>query len=347
VPDPTADKLRELINGYQVSQAIHVAATLGLADLLADGPRSADELAAQTNTHAPSLYRLMRALAAAGVFHEDDERRFSMTDVGGHLRSDASGSQRGWAAFIGRPYQFATWSHMLHSIRTGENAFEHVHGTGAWEYRSEHPEESAIFDAAMTSVTRRTNDAVLAAYDFGVFETIVDVGGSRGVLLAALLKRFPAMQGVLFDLPHVVAGADEVLEHAGVAERCRVVAGSFFDGVPDGGDAYVLKAIIHDWDDERATEILRACRQAMHAEAKLLVLERIVAPPNEGSDGKFSDLNMLVSLSGRERTEDEFESLFAAGGFRLDRVVRSESHVAVIEGTPEPIAPTGEARSAG
>lgn len=335
MPDPVGDKLRELINGYQVSQAIHVAATLGIADLLAAGSRSADELAAETDTHAPSLYRLLRALASVGVFYEGDERRFSLTEIGERLRSDAPASQRGWAAFIGRPYQFATWSNMLHSIRTGENAFRHVHGTGAWEWRAEHPEESAIFDAAMTSVTGRTNASVLDAYDFGSFGTVVDVGGSRGVLLAALLTRFPEMQGVLFDLPHVVAGADEVLARAGVADRCRVVGGSFFDdALPEGGDAYVLKAIVHDWDDEPSIAILRACRRAMRPDAKLLVLERILAPPNEGADAKFSDLNMLVSLSGRERTEEEFEALLAAAGFRLDRVVRSESHVAVIEGTP-------------
>jgi O-methyltransferase domain/Dimerisation domain len=335
VPDPAADTLRELINGYQVSQALHVAATLGLADLLEDGPRDADDLAAETGTHAPSLYRLMRALAAAGVFQEDDERRFALTEVGAHLRSDAPGSQRGWAAFIGRPYQFATWSNLLYSVRTGENAFGHVHGTGAWEYRSQHPEESAIFDAAMTSVTGRTNAAVLEAYDFGGFGTVVDVGGSRAVLLAALLSKYPEMRGVLFDLPHVVAGAPEVLERAAVADRCTVVGGSFFDDdVPEGGDAYLLKAIVHDWDDEPATEILRACRRAMRPDAKVLVLERILAPPNEGADAKFSDLNMLVSLSGRERTEAEFEALLAAGGYRLDRVVRSDSHVAVIEGPP-------------
>jgi hypothetical protein len=335
VPDPAADRLRELINGYQVSQALYVAATLGIADLLDGGPRSADELAAETGTHAPSLYRLLRALAAVRVFHEDGERRFSLTEVGDRLRSDAPGSQRGWAAFVGRPYQFATWSHLLHSICTGENAFRHVHGTGAWEYRAEHPEESEIFDAAMTSVTKRVNAAVLDAYDFGGFGTVVDVGGSRGVLLAAVLSEYPAMQGVLFDLPHVVAGAGDVLGRAGVADRSQVVGGSFFDDdLPQGGDAYVLKAIVHDWDDEPSTEILRACRRAMRPDAKLLVLERILAPPNEGADAKFSDLNMLVSLSGRERTENEFAALFAAAGFRLERIVRSDSHVAVIEGSP-------------
>jgi hypothetical protein len=323
--------LRELINGYQVSQALHVAATLGLADLLADGARTSDELAAETATHAPSLYRLMRALAAAGVLNEDDGRRFTLTELGACLRGDAPDSLRGWAAFIGRPYHWVAWSSLEHSIRTGESAFGHVHGVDAWEYRARHPEESAVFDAAMTSITGRVNPSILAAYDFGRFATVVDIGGSRGVLLAALLTQHPSLRGVLFDLPHVVAGAEEVLEHAGVADRCTVVAGSFFDSVPEGGDAYLLKAIVHDWDDEEAVAILRVCREAMSATATLLVVERIVAPPNEGAEAKFSDLNMLTGLAGRERTREEFEALLAAGGFRLAKLFPSASGLTVIE----------------
>jgi hypothetical protein len=323
--------LRELVNGYRVSQAIHVAATLGLADLLADGPRTSDELAAETETHAPSLYRLMRALAAAGVLHEQDDRRFSLTEIGTCLRSDVRDSLRGWAAFVGRPYQWATWSSLLYSIRTGESAFGHVHGMDAWKYRAQHPEDGAIFDAAMASVTGRVNASLLDAYDFGRFGTIVDVGGNRGTLLAALLTRYPALRGVLFDLPHVVAGASDLLERAGVADRCRVVGGSFFAGVPTGGDAYLLKAIVHDWDDEEAAAILRACRRAMPDAATLLVVERIVAPPNEGAEAKFSDLQMLAGLAGRERTLEEFETLLAAAGFRPVELFPSGSDLTVIE----------------
>ena len=311
-------ELRRLIDGYQVSQAIHVAATLGIADLLKDGPRTSDELAAEAGADPGVLYRLLRALAAAGVFHEEDGRRFSLTELGKGLRSDAPEPLAGWAAFIGRPYYWQAWGHLLHSVRTGENAFQHVHDTDVWNYRAEHAEESSIFDRAMTDLTRTSNRRLVDGYDFGRFSTVVDVGGGRGALLAALLVEHPEMTGVLFDQPHVVAGADEVLDAAGVADRCRVVAGSFFEEVPAGGDAYVLKAIIHDWEDEESVAILRNCRRVVPDEGRLLLIERIVGAPNEDSFTKFADLNMLVSPGGKERTLDEYAALLAAAGFRLD-----------------------------
>jgi hypothetical protein len=240
--DTPGATLGRLIVGFQVSEAIHVAATLGVADLLAEGPRTSDELAAATSAHAGSLYRLLRALASVGVFHEDEGRRFSMTPMGALLRSDVPGSLRGWAVYVGRPYFREAWRHLEHSIRTGDNAFQHVHGTDVWAYRAEHPDESAIFDLAMESLTGASNPALLDAYDFGRFGTVVDVGGGNGALLAALLGEFPATRGVLFDQPHVVAKAAAVLERAGVADRCEIVSGSFFDEVPPGGDAYTLKS---------------------------------------------------------------------------------------------------------
>ena len=204
--------LGRLIVGFQVSQAIHVAATLGIADLLADGPRTTDELAAATGSHPDALYRLLRALASVGVFHEEDGRRFSSTPMGALLRSDVPGSLRGWAVHVGRPYFQEAWVDLEHSVRTGENAFRHVHGTDVWAYRAARPEESAIFDLAMESLTGASNQALLEAFDFGRFGTVVDVGGGNGALLAALLGAFPAMRGVLLDQPHVVANAAAVLE---------------------------------------------------------------------------------------------------------------------------------------
>jgi len=309
--------LRRLVNGYQVSQAIHVAATLGVADRLADGPRTSDELAAAVGAHAPTLYRLLRALAAVGVLHEEDGRRFALTPVGECLRSDADEPVGGWAAMIGRPYVWQAWGALLHSVRTGESAFEHVHGVDPWTYRTRDPDEGAIFDRGMADLTRRSHPTTLAAVDFSRFGTVVDVGGGNGALLVALLRAHAEMRGVLLDLPHAVAVAERAIDAAGLSERCRTVAGSFFDAVPEGGDAYVLRAILHDWDDDKATAILTSVRRAVAPEATLVVIERDLGPANETPETKFSDLNMLAIPGGRERTIDEYGALLAAAGFRL------------------------------
>jgi O-methyltransferase domain/Dimerisation domain len=322
-----------LVNGYQVSQAIHVAATLGIADLLKNGPRSSDDLAVATGTHAGSLYRLLRALASVGVFREDADRRFALTLLGDGLRSDAPEPIGPWAVFIGQPEHQRAWGHLLHSIQTGENAFQHVHGVNVWEYRARSPEAGAIFDRAMTGLSRGVTDAVLNAYDFAQFACVVDVGGGQGALLAAILTKHPSMRGVLFDQPQVVAGAEQVLRAAGVADRCQVGGGDFFEAVPDGGDAYVLKSILHDWEDEQATAILRTCRRAIGPNGKLLVIEREISPPNEDPRAKFVDLLMLVSAGGRERTRKEWAVLFAAGGFRLSDVTPAKTW-SIIEGVP-------------
>jgi SAM-dependent methyltransferase len=323
-PDSTTT-IRRLVDGYQVSQAIHVAAALGIADLLADASRTSDELAAATGTHPPTLYRLLRALASVGVLHELDGRAFELTPLGQPLRSEVPDSIAGWASFIGRPYYWQAWPGLLHSVRTGENAFRHVHGTDVWAYRSTHPDESAVFDRAMTSLSRRANAALLAAYDFGRFRTVVDVGGGNGALLVAVLAANPAVQGVLFDQPHVVSGAASLLERAGVADRCRTVGGSFFESVPEGADAYMLRAVIHDWDDDASIRILTVVRRALAEDGRVLIVERVIAPANEGRDAKFSDLNMLVGPGGRERTREEFAALLESSGWRLARVVEAGS----------------------
>jgi O-methyltransferase domain/Dimerisation domain len=326
-----ASTLSHLLMGAQVSQAINVAAAMGIADLLSDGPRTSEELAADTDSDTGSLYRLLRALASVGVFHEDDQRRFALTPLGELLRSDVPGSLHGWAAFVGRPYIRAAWSELEHSVRTGENAFRHVHGTDVWSYRAEHPPESDIFDRAMESLTGTANRALLDAYDFGAFETLVDVGGGNGALLAALLDEYPTMRGILFDQRHVVANAGATLAAAGVADRCTVVPGSFFEEVPAGGDAYVLKSILHDWEDREAAAILRVCRSAMTDPAVLLLVERVVGAPNEDPRTLFADLNMLVAPGGCERTSDEWRALLDAAGFALDGTTPTASGLSVIE----------------
>jgi O-methyltransferase domain/Dimerisation domain len=324
-------KLKRLINGYQVSQAIHVAATLGVADRLDDGPLTSAQLGKMTGSHPGALYRLLRALAAAGVFHEDTEGRFSLTPVGATLRKDSPNSRGAWARLIARPPLWESWGQLLHSVRTGENAFLHVHGMDVWEHRAAKPEEGAIFDLAMREGSIPLGEAISAAYDFGRIDRIVDIGGSDGALLACILKRHPHVCGTVFDTPHVVSGAAEVLRAAGVAHRCETVGGSFFDHVPGGGDVYLLKSIIHDWDDARASSILGCCRNAMGSQARLLVIERVIAPPNEGADLKFSDLNMLVNPGGRERTLCEFDTLFAIAGFGIDQVTEVADELSMFE----------------
>jgi hypothetical protein len=328
----TEPSLRRLLVGFQVTQAIHVAAVLGIPDLLAERAHTSAELADAAGADPDALHRLLRALAAAEVVREEEDG-FSLAPLGERLRSDAPDSLAGWASNVGRPYYWNTWSSLLHSVRTGENAFAHLHGTDVWEYRSRHPEDAAAFDAAMTALTRNVNRDLLDAYDFGRFGVIVDVGGNRGALLAAILQAHPQVRGMLFDQPHVVARAPELLAEAGVADRVHVEAGSFFEAVPAGGDAYVLKSIVHDWEDEEALAILRTVRRAIPAEGTLLVVERVLAPPNEGLDGKLSDLNMLVMPGGRERTVDEYAALLERAGFELAGVA-STGTMSVVEGRP-------------
>jgi hypothetical protein len=305
-----------LIGGFQVSQAIHAAVDLGIPDLLADDERTADELATSTGADASTLYRLLRALASVGVLHEASGRRFSLTTLGTPLQSGVPGSLRGWVRLMGRDYVWRSWGNLPNAVRSGENSFRSLHGTTVWKWREERLEESAIFDDAMMSLTAASNAAILAAYDFGRFATMVDIGGGNGTLLAALLDAYPTTRGVLFDQAHVVRGAEPLLRAAGVLERCEVVSGDFFSAVPPGGDAYVLKAIIHDWEDEEAIAILRACRAAMTHDAVVLVVERELGPPNENAAAKFSDLNMLVMPGGLERSQEEYAELFRQAGLR-------------------------------
>jgi O-methyltransferase domain len=313
----SAQQLTRLLTGYRLSQGIHVAATLGIADLLAGGPRTSDDLAASTHTHAPSLYRfLLRALASEGIFEELPDRRFGNNGASEMLRADAPVSLYGWAVLIGRPYFWQGWGNLLHSVQTGESGVRKVTGVDSWRYREQHPEEGAVFDRAMTEATRALSGAIVEAYDFGRFKRIADIAGGHGAQLAAILARYPSTTGVLFDQPHVVTGSAEVMQNAGVADRCEVVAGSFFETAPSA-DAYVLKHILHDWDDTDCVRILRTIRSVAPEDALLLVIERIVGSANEDPDSKLSDLNMLVGPGGQERTRQEFAELLAAGGWRF------------------------------
>ena len=333
-PRTAAFEVTKMVNEYRVSQAICVAATLGIADHIKDGRRSAAQLAELTDTHPQALYRLLRALAAVGIFHEGEDGLFSLTPLGGALRFDVEHSAAPWAAFVGRPYYRQAWSDLLYSVRTGKNAFRHTHGKGVWEYRAEHPEESLIFDRAMGANSKNVAAALLASYDFSPFSLIMDVGGGRGSLLAEILAATPGSRGILFDQPHVVATAAQVMAAAEVADRCDIVGGDFLAALPEGADALLLKWILHDWDDETNIAILKNCRRAIHADGWLLVFEAVLAPPNEGASAKFSDLNMLVAPDGQERTAAEYRSLLAMAGFEVTDIIAAGPHISIVEARP-------------
>jgi hypothetical protein len=323
-----AEILGELITGYRVSQALHVVAVLGIADLLADGPRSSDELAALTACNPDTLYRLLRALARSGVFEEQEDRQFALTPLGEPLREDHERSVRAQAIFAGSSYLWAVWAELEQAIRSGENAFESVHGQNAWQYRAEHPKDSAVFDAWMARQTGAANAAIVAGFDFSRFAHVVDVGGGYGALLAAILEANPEVRGTLFDQEHVLANAPTL-------ERMQTVVGSFFEGVPTGADAYVLKSVIHDWADEQALAILRTCAAGLTGDARLLLIER----DPDALDGAWLDLQMLVMLGGRERTASEYAQLLETVGLDYIGMTRLNSDYRVYEARlPQPAA---------
>lgn len=321
---PSPEQVRELyqlMGGYRVSQAIAVVAKLGIPDLLADGPQGSDALARATGTNETALYRVLRFLAGIGLFDEISPRQFALTGLGAGLRADVPGSIRPNVLMLLDDSKWGPWGQLMHSVRTGETAFDHVHGVGFFDYFHTHPESAATFNAAMTSNTAQSGAGGTGAYDFSGIRCLVDVGGGHGLLLATILQAYPAMRGVLFDLPAVVAGAAPTLEEAGVADRCEVVGGDFFAAVAPG-DAYILHQIIHDWDDARATAILANCRRAMQGAGRVLVVERAIgADYRQALQVLHLDLEMLVNLGGLQRTEAEYGALFAAAGLRLSTVV--------------------------
>ena len=331
-PPPEA-VLSQMLAAPLVTQALRVAAELRIADLLAQGARSVDELAAETGAHAPSLYRFMRALASCGVFAETNEARvFELTPTAELLRSDVEGSMRALALFMGADWHWQVWGDAVYSARTGKVAWEHVHGKEAFPYLTEHVGAARVFNDAMTSLSKMVAKAVVAAYDFSSVGKLADIAGGHGSLLAAILRANTHVRGLLFDVPQVIEGALERLEAEGVAERCELVPGDFFRGVPEGADAYLMKHIIHDWDDARALAILKNCHRAMPETGKLLLVEMVVPPGNEPHFAKIQDLEMMLSPGGLERTAEEFRQLFAAAGFELTRIIPTASPMSVIEG---------------
>lgn len=327
--------MEELVGGYRLTQMIYVVAELGIVDRLeTTGPQSADALAAACGAHAPSLYRVLRALAGAGVMHEDAAGRFTATEAGRLLLRDRPDSLRPWVIDYGQPWWWQPWGRLLHTVRTGETAFTAVHGREFFDWLRAHPEELARFNAHMTAMTAATATAVAERCDLAGIDVAIDVAGGHGGLLAALLEREPRLTGVLFDLPEVVAGAGPVLEARGVAARVGCLGGNFFESVPGGGDLYLLKDIVHDWDDERALAILRNCRAAMPAAARLALVERVIEPGNAAAPAKLLDVSMMVLTGGRERSAADYARLLDQAGLRLRQVTPTRSAHSLLEAVP-------------
>ena len=327
---PPERALHLLLAGMGTARALQVAAQLRVADQLKDGPKDISDLAAATGTHALSLHRLLRALASLGVFAEVQDGIFTHTPLSRLLQTDVPGSLHSIAMLQGEPSQWAAWGDLEFSVRTGLPAFDHVHGEDFWTYLATHPATARIFNEAMVAFTAMAVPAILA-YDFTPISTLVDVGGGYGALLIKILTANTHLRGILIDHPAVVEEAQKRITEAGLAPRCELVSGDFFENMPAGADAYLLKQILHTWDDRRSTEILQKCRQAMSPTGKVLVLEQVRLPGRAVPTTLLQDLQMLVVFSGHERTEQEFGALFAAAGLRLSRIITSPTPYSIVE----------------
>jgi C-methyltransferase len=331
---PAAAAVFELINGAWVAQAIQVAAELRIADALTEEPLPLDDLAHRVDADPDALKRLMRALISRGVFRQRRDGRYDLTALADALRSDARFSMYQWARVVGSPQHREHWSLLLDSVKSGKASLPQLRGKEAFEYLKDEPELAKVLNDAMTTLSDLAAVTVVAAYNFGRYRTIVDVGGGQGGLLSTILATEPTARGVLYDLPEVVAGAPALLRQRGLDARVRVEGGSFFDSVPSGGDAYVLKSIIHDWPDGQAVAILRRVREAAGAHATVLLVEMVLPEHERDFTGKWVDLEMLLLANGRERAAAEYRDLLGQAGFRMTRVVQTASPFSVVEATP-------------
>jgi hypothetical protein len=331
---PPHAQLVQMAMAFWTSRTLYVAAKLGLADHLANGPKSAEELAEKTGTHAPSLYRVMRTVASLGIFTEDSSHRFALTPLGEALQSNAPGSAHATILTLAGDWAWRGWEQLLYSVETGKSGFEKALGMPMFDWLAQHPEDASLFSETMIGVHGAEPAAVAAAYDFSELRTIVDVGGATGNLLTTILGSYPGIRGILFDLPHVVRDAPALIEARGLAARVTIEAGSFFESVPTGGDAYLLSHIIHDWNEEQCLTILESCRRAMSADSRLLIIEMVLPEGDTPHPGKIIDMAMLVAPGGQERTEPEYGMLLGKAGLRLRRIVPTASPVSVVEAGP-------------
>ena len=332
---PPHVQLIQMATSYWPPRMLYVAAKLGIADRLAPGPKSADALAAETGVHAPSLYRMLRALASLGVFTERPGRHFALTALGESLRSDAPGAAHATVLTLGSDFIWRALEQLPYSVETGKSGFEKALGAPIFDWLAKRPEEAALFSETMIGVHGMEPDAVAAAYDFRDLKTVVDVGGGSGNLLTTILQKQQGPRGVLFDLPHVIEHARALIESRGLTDRVTTEPGSFFEKVPAGGDAYLLSHIIHDWSEDLCLTILGHCREAMGSKAKLLIIEMVLPPGDTPHPGKMLDMMMLVGPGGQERSAEEYKELLAKAGLKLTRVVPTASPVSVVEAVSE------------
>ncbi|HVX83440.1 MAG TPA: methyltransferase [Phycisphaerae bacterium] len=331
---PPHIQLIQMSTAHWVSQILYVAAKLNLADRLAAAPKTADELAPLTAAHAPSLYRLLRALANLGILTESSDHHFALTPLGQALQSSAPGAAHATILTMAGDWIRAAMSQLLYSVQTGKPGFDHAFGMPVFDWLAQHPEEASLFSQTMIGVHGAEPDAVAASYDFSPFNTLIDVGGATGNLLAAILARHPQPRGILFDLPHVVRDAPALLASKNLTDRISIHPGSFFDTIPLGADAYLLSHIIHDWSEEKALAILANVRNAMKPTAKLLLIEMVLPPGDTPHPGKMLDIMMLVGPGGQERTEPQYAALLAKARLRLTRVVPTQSAASIVEAAP-------------
>ncbi|MEA2760657.1 MAG: hypothetical protein QOH65_3594 [Methylobacteriaceae bacterium] len=331
---PPHVQLIEMAVAIWRARAIYAAAELGLADLLAEGPRGAEELAQATGMHAPSLYRLLRALAGCGVLTEIEPRKFATTPLGDTLRTGAPGAARSTVLTLAGDWQWQAWQHFLESLRTGKPGLANAFGTDLFSYLRENPEHGARFNDAMVGMYGGLGQAVVAAYDFSQLRSVIDLGGGTGRLLAAILHSHEHLRGALFELPQTASEARRFFEASALAARCDIIEGDFFGSVPAGYDAYLLAHVLHDWTDEQALKILGNCRQAIAPGGKLLIIETVLPKGDAPHHAKLMDLLMLTVTGGAERTADEFAHLLAVADFKLTRIFLTSTHQSVIETVP-------------
>jgi SAM-dependent methyltransferase len=323
----------QMISATWLSRLIYAAAKLGIADLLKDGPKSSEELASSTGMHAPSLYRTLRALANYGIFKEVKPNCFEMTPLAETLQSRVPGSMRNMAITCGEEYYYYPFGKILYTLQTGQPAFHHFHGMDLFEYLTQHPDNAKCFDEAMTEYVSQMHTSFAAVYDFSGVKKVVDVGGGHGTLMKHILKANPTVTGILFDRPSVIEGSKKNIEAAGLSDRCEVVGGDFFESVPSGGDIYILSSIIHGRNNEDSASILRNCHRAMVDNGRLLLGEVVIPTGNEPFFGKIHDINLMIAAEGGgERTEAEFLKLFEMSGFKLTRIIPTQSLGSIVEG---------------
>ena len=325
--------MRQMIMGFRLTQMLHAAARLGIADRLREGPLRADTLAQAVDADPEALARLLRALATVEVFRETPRGEFELTPRARLLCSDAPGSLLALARLYGEPWLWHAYGETLHAVRTGEPGFEYAHDEGFYSYLAAHPDAAATFDQAMSGYSAIEARALVEALDLSHVRAVLDVGGGEGMLATTLLRAYPALRATVFDLAGPITHARGVVADAGLGDRCECVAGDFFVDVPPADGIVVLKSVLHNWDDAKAGTILHNCRRAMQPDARLVIMERVIADSGAGADAALFDINMLVVAGGRERTESEYRALLAAAGFRLTRVHSTASPLSLIEAT--------------